>query len=145
MVKRSRSTLLLIEQIIVIAIFAFCAAVCVNIIVSSYVMTTNAVQTRNALSVAESAAESFKAFEGNTDRIFNLLGEPNSGHATNDTLVVHFNENWQPSSPSDAFFVLNLTIQDDGGAVIFGEVVVTKIDGNDTLVELSVAVRRAFR
>jgi len=129
MVKRSRSTLLLIEQIIVIAVFAFCAAVCVNIIVSSFIMTQNAVHTRNALAVAESAAESFKAFDGDADRVFVLVG-------------TYFDENWRQTTRDDAIFALNLDIQNQGEPVVFAHIVVEKIGSDEPLVELNVAARR---
>jgi len=141
--KRTKSTLSLIEQIIVIAVFAFCAAVCVNIIVSSYLMTVNAVDTRNALTVAESAAESFKAFEGDTERVFRLLGEPDSGYATHNVLVIYYDANWQPSRESDASFVLRLTtVVDNGSAVVFASISVIKIDDGVELISLTVAARR---
>jgi len=44
MVRRSRSTLFLMEQLIVIAVFAICAAACVKILTTSYFM---AKQTRD--------------------------------------------------------------------------------------------------
>ena len=52
------------EQLIAIVVFAICAAVCVHIIVSAHVMTQDAIDTRNALTLAENTAESFRASQG---------------------------------------------------------------------------------
>ncbi|MDR0273537.1 MAG: hypothetical protein LBI27_09500 [Clostridiales bacterium] len=67
--KKSKSSLFLMEQIVVITVFAICAAVCVKILSLSFIMTDDAVVTRNALLAAENAAESFKAFSGDLERV----------------------------------------------------------------------------
>jgi len=128
MVRRSKSSLLLIEQIIVIAIFAVCAAVCINIIARAYLMTEDAVNTRYALAVAESAAESFKAFDGDTDRVFDLVG-------------TYFDDNWRRTNPQNASFVLRVNPIDEGN-IVLGEILIQKISDASTLVELEVATRR---
>ena len=141
---RSKSTLPLIEQMIVIAIFAVCAAVCVKILVVSYLITVDAVDTRNALSVAESAAESFKAFEGDTGRIFDVLGEYGSGRFADDTVTIFYDSSWGLTNETGASFVLRLSKRDAeiGDAVIFADVMVDRIDQDDQLINLAVASRR---
>jgi len=127
-VNRSKSTLLLIEQIIVIAIFAVCAAVCVNIIASSYLITARAVDTRNALSIAERAADTFKARFGDVENT-----------------TVHFGEGWMMSGADDAAFVLRLT-RNVTERVIFADITMYRVDGDtlDELLSLPVAVRRGL-
>jgi type II secretory pathway pseudopilin PulG len=115
--ERSKSTLFLIEQIIVIAVFAVCAAVCVKILTVSFLMTENAVDTRNALAVAESAAESFKAFNGDVERVFEIM----SGDVDGFNLYIDVREEMY---------------------VLFADIKVTKIDTDNELVSLTVAVRR---
>jgi len=144
--NRSRSTLALIEQIIVIAIFAVCAAVCVNIIVTSYLMTVKAVDTRNALSVAESAAESFKAFEGDTKSVFELLGSASSGHFNENTVTIFFDSNWKPTGEANADFALQLLKRvTSQTAVVFADIAVNRLDDDTELVTLTTAVRRDLR
>lgn len=60
---RGRSSLFLMEQLIVIAVFAICAAVCVKIMFIARTITVDAVDTRYALLIAESEAEGFKRLE----------------------------------------------------------------------------------
>jgi len=122
--KRSRSTLLLIEQIIVIAIFAFCATASINIIVSAYLITENAVNTRSALTIAESAAESFKAFEGDIERTLELMDDLNGlGH----------------------LFEMRLDVRDYGSNIIFADITVSNINNGEELITLAVAARRSNR
>ncbi|MCL2575146.1 MAG: hypothetical protein FWE33_01815 [Defluviitaleaceae bacterium] len=120
--KRSKSTLLLIEQIIVIAIFAFCAAVSVSIISSAYLITQNSVDARNALAVAESAAESFKAFGGDADKVVEMINRD-----------------------IDENFSLDMTVRDDGGNIVFADIVVIRVDDGEELVTLTAAARRGVR
>ena len=128
MVKRSRSTLMLLEQIIVIAVFAFCAAVCINIIASSYLMTAHAIETRNALTVAESAAEVFKA-GGDADQVFGMVG-------------TYFDENWQQIDRANSFFALRISTL-DGQGIVYADIWVGHTNSDDALVRLMVAARRS--
>jgi type II secretory pathway pseudopilin PulG len=119
---KGRSSLFLIEQLVVIAVFAVCAAVCVKIISTAYAMTNDAVDTRNALAVAESAAEQFKA-HGGIENTF-------------------FNENWQPASEGSAFFILQITERVENTRVNFAEINVTRLIDNAELIRFT-AARRA--
>ena len=132
----SKSTLFLMEQIIVITVFALCAAICIRILVESYLMTTNAVDTKNALLAAESAAESHKAFSGDIERIAAVLG----GSAEDGRLYVYFDSSWQPGSDIDASFVLRLTRTES--AVIVSDIAVSRIACGSELISLTVAARR---
>ena len=122
---RSKSTLQLIEQIICIAIFAICAAVCIKIITVSYLMTQEAVNTRNALSVAETKIENFKVLQGNVP-----------------SQIRYFDENWTITTSESAYFVMDF-VQSSNDLVIFGDVTVSTIDG-DELLSLQGAARRSL-
>jgi len=126
------------EQLIVIAVFAICAAVCVKILAVSYLMTVNAVDTRNALLAAESAAESHKAFRGDGDRIAEIMG----GEVRGNTVVVYYDSNWVISCETYAAFVLQLTKSTDDALVIFADISVSRIITGDELVSFTAAVRR---
>ena len=129
--EKSKSTLFLIEQIIVIAVFAICAAICVRIIVSAYLMTADAVDTRNALTLAESAAESFKALDGDAALIHAVLSELGgvTGSFTPNEISIVCED-----------FALLVTIR-DASRVIFADITVSRADGGDELVTLTVATR----
>ena len=137
---RSRSTLFLLEQIVVIMIFAICAAVCVYILVVSYLMTADAVDTKYALLVAESVAEAHRAFGADTRLVAEVIG----GSYTADSVVVYFNNNWEPYVEAYAAFVLRLTqgIPDNYG-VMLSEITVHRIITSDELMNLTFATRSA--
>ena len=126
------------EQIIVIAVFAICAAVCVRIISASHIMTTDAVDTRHALMQAESAAESHKAFAGNLALVAQLMG----GSHSVDTLTIYYDQNWQPTNGAGAAFVLHLAQNFDDEHIVLADISVRRILTGDELLHLSAAVRR---
>ena len=129
------------ELLVVVTVFAVCAAICVKILAVSHLMTTNAVDTRNALLVAESAAESHKAFGGDTARLAEIL----NGYANGaDTVRVFYCSDWQPGSIENADFILELiTHSADNTAVIFADITVSRVVTGDELISLTAAVRRA--
>ena len=142
MAGRSKSTLFLMEQLVVIAVFAICAAVCVYILVISHLMTVDSVDTRNALLVAESAAESYKAFNGDTGRVAEVLFDNNLGQFFPDGVVVYYCSDWRPASEALAAFVLRLEKGDVVSSVQLADITVSRILTDDELVNLTVGVRR---
>ena len=106
--RRSRSTLFLMEQLIVIAVFALCAAACVRILASSYIMTTQASDTSNAIRVAESSAECYKAVSGDLSKMVDILG--GSVLSTEDTALIYYDKSWNVCDESDlqVYYLLRL-------------------------------------
>jgi len=97
--QRSKSTLFLIEQLIVVAVFAICAAACISIMVAAYFNANESRSISNALVRAESAAEVFKATSGDVDSIADILGSDVSWVMSIDsehtTITVHYDSQWQ--------------------------------------------------
>jgi len=114
------------EQIVVIVVFSLCAAVCVKIMAVSYLMTVNAVDTKNALLIAESAAESYKAFAKDTS----------------ESIPAYYDKNWNPCDESNASFILHLTERKLEPSILLADIAVNKITTNEKLVNLTVAARR---
>lgn len=134
MSKRSRSTLFLIEQLIVIAIFAICAAACVSILTVSFISARNSSNLSEAILSAENAAESFKAVSGDIDRAASILGGARVSGST-DKLIVYYNERWQVACESDARFVLRMVRENDNSpqTLISMRLSVEKITGEEIL------------
>lgn len=104
--KRSSSSLFLMEQIVVILIFAICAAVCVKIFVDAYLTTNQAKDISNALLVAESGAECYKAVGGDATQLAEALGGETQA---NGAIAVYYNNEWQVCGQAEAAYVLRLT------------------------------------
>ena len=112
---RSKSTLFLIEQLIVIAVFAICAAACISILASAYFTSEDTRDMSNALLVAESAAEAYKATGGELADVARIMGGTLDYADGAYGLIVHYDGNWRASTESGASYRLMLTPQDGDG------------------------------
>jgi hypothetical protein len=135
--KRSRASLFLMEQIIVIAVFALCAAVCVKIIVVSYSMSADAVDTRRALLMAENTAEVHRATGGNSA----LVAEFMSGTVNAQGMAAYFCSDWIPTERAYAAFVLDMQQREGAWGATRAEIAVRRLRDDKMLVQLSTAVR----
>ena len=138
--NRSRSTLFLIEQLIVIAVFALCAAACARILTAAYFSARDARDLSNALHNAESCAETFKATGGEIGKAIDILGGVKGGAAG----VVYYDSNWHICGKDNADYWLALEpvwLISQSDRLLTGEITVYRIDG-DELVTLTVAARR---
>jgi len=144
MMERSKSTLFLIEQLIVIAVFALCATACISILANAYFMAKDSRDISNALFAAESVADSFKAVSGDFENAARISGGTARNIDGANEIIVFFDNNWQVSDKGTAFYVLRL-VSDIHGSFPYGLIMtdlsVERIDGNDELVNFPVAVR----
>ena len=101
---QSKSSLFLIEQLIVIAVFAICAAVCVKIFAESYILSSAGADINNALLIAKNGAESFKAASGDMDVTAQFLGV----NINKGGLHVYYDHTWRPCEEEDALYMLRL-------------------------------------
>ena len=142
MQTRSRSTLFLMEQLIVIAVFAFCAAVCVKTFVFSYMTTVESKDKNGAVIVAVSSAESYKAAGGDLVQTARILGG-NSSYEAN-MIAVYYDERWRISEENEAVYVLRLTNRPAGengiSSVVTGDISVSKIP-EEEIISFTVAAR----
>lgn len=145
----SKSTLFLMEQLIVILIFSVCAAVCVKIFVVSYIMVSDASDANTALRMAQNGAECYKAVAGNAESAAAIL----EGNVTADGVCVYYDKQWRNCGESEAAYVLKLEeelnikieeTQEVPESLIFGNITVEKISGEE-LVSLTVAAGRNAR
>jgi len=144
MTNRSKSTLFLIEQLIVIAVFAICAAACISILTAAYFYADDSKAASNAIIVAGSGAEIFKATGGDFNAVADILGGVSADCESGVAAAVYYNRSWQACSEENASYVLWFLKDapyDSGVAeVISGRMVVEKITGEE-LVAFPVAAR----
>jgi len=114
--RRSRSTLFLIEQLIVVAVFAICAAACVRILAAAYLTASDTKDVNNAILIAENAAECYKAVSGDIEKTVALIGG-NSGNMGNaNAAIVYYDEDWFICEEDEASCCLRLLSMDPGSA-----------------------------
>jgi len=139
---RSRSTLFLLEQLIVITIFAVCASVCVKIFIESFLIANKARDINHALSAAKNAAECFKIYgdPGKTAAV--LSGREHASGVP--YAAVYYDAKWRVTDAAEAAYVLRLRNVPDNKTVrlLLCEISVKKITGEE-LIRLTVAARLA--
>ena len=143
MINRSKSTLFLIEQLIVIAVFAICAAACISILTNAFFMARDSRDISNALLVGESVAESFKAASGDFDRAAQLSGASTVRIDGTEAIIMFFDSHWQVSTESEAEYVLHLKPDNHSTQnpnLLTTSLTVTRISG-DNLITFPLAVR----
>ena len=140
--NRSRSTLFLIEQLIVIAVFALCASACITILTDAYFTANNSKDISNALLAAESGAESFKATGGDPGRVAQIMGGSHVSLDGAPAAIVYYNSRWKVCGENDAVYQLSLKGggAGDRSALQSGEISVKKLTG-EVLVAFTVLAR----
>ena len=143
MSTRSKSTLFLIEQLIVIAVFAICATACIRIVTNAYFMARDTRDVSNALIAAQCGADSFKAVAGDFEKTAMLMGGITENRDGAAVLVVYYDDRWQVSGKDNAYYILCLSTDRREAPprdLISGKLSVEKISGGEIL-SIPVAVR----
>lgn len=112
----SKSTLFLMELIIVIFFFSICSAICVNIFGSAQQMSRDSHNLSNAIMVARSAASCYKSAEGDVSKTMSLL----NGQSTGDNAIIHYDQQWQQTNQQDqkGFYLEIKSLEHNGEAAI---------------------------
>ena len=144
---RSRSTLFLMEQLIVITIFAVCASVCVNIFIGSFLTANEARDINYALTAAKNGAECYKVY-GDPEKTAAALSGHLGTHAHASGVpyaVVYYDAKWRVCDAAEAAYVLrlrNVAANEHVMSPLLCELSVEKITGEE-LIGLTVSARRA--
>jgi hypothetical protein len=123
----------MMEQIVVILVFAICSAVCVSIFVESYLMEHRTIEEKHAVHAAGSGAEAYKALGGDAGGAALVIGGAKENTASSGRgSVVFYNSQWKPCGEDEASYILRITQLDDpDGLLMPAEVTVSKIDGEN--------------
>jgi len=141
MTNRSKSTLFLIEQLIVIAVFAICAAACISILTAAYFNASDSSAASHAILRAESAAEVFKATGGDGNTVAEVLSGTYNTRSGHSTVTVHYDNDWQLSHEVYASYMLSITYYATAESIIEAELTVERITGEE-LVSFPLAARK---
>ena len=122
---KNKTPLVIMEQTVMILVFAFAAAVCMQVFVYSDKLSNHNQQRDNAVIVAQNAAEMLKY----------------SGGESGDTL--YYDLNWQPvSEQENAAYRLETIYNESDDPNLWTVAIKVYGSGNDLLFELPVAGQR---
>lgn len=124
----SKSSLFLMEMMVVILFFALTSAICVHLFVQSYQTAQQSEALTNGVIQAESAAEIYKNTNGNLKQCADIL-EPL--WQTETELALSYDAAWQPTvSDDDAHYFLYMTEQ-SSQPVKTAEILLCMADGSE--------------
>lgn len=109
----SKSGLFLMELILVIALFAISAAVCLQLFAYASVTSQKAEDLSYGSMAARSAADCYQATQGDLDAVAQLL----AGTATDGGVSVGYDDTWQATA-QDATYTLELTAQNAQATIV---------------------------
>ena len=122
--SRSKSSLFLMELIIVIMFFSLSAAICMQIFAQAKTKTDYSRNVTNAAFAAESIADMYKAKDGDLKAIAEKLDVDKK---TENSLEIYYDNDWNTVSKNNAKFVIRVTETEEPSiAKAFIEVETTK-------------------
>ena len=135
--NRSKSTLFLMELIIVIFFFSICAAICVNVFGSAQQMARDSHNLSNAVMAARSSGGCYKSADGDISAAVDLL----DGAMSADRGIVYYDKEWQQVASADEsrFYLLIDSLERSGEAVV---AVFENDSSEDALFQLQVKTSR---
>ena len=124
---RARASFFLIEQIIAVTVFAFCAAVCAGVFAEAFYIASDARDMSCALAAAKNGAEAFKALGSPEEAAAAIGGRVGSTGAS----AVYYDNNWRTceESSAEAAYVMRLTGVPGAKSPLLCELSVERMDG----------------
>ena len=135
---KNKAFLPLFELIIMIGIFAAASAVCLSVFIKADRVSQNAKNLDRAVEAAENAAEIIKYTRGDLEAAAELL----SGKTQSGSVVVCFDENWDPTDAENAAFRVD-AINYEGD--LLGKTDILVYSGKDLIYELIVGWQKEAR
>lgn len=134
---KNKSFLMLIEQQIMIMVFAVAAAICIKTFVYSDLVSRNTEVRDSAVVAAQNAAQCLKQAEGDIDSVSERFG----GRNENGAWVIEYGDDWTQSD--EASFRIVVLVRDDQKYI--GEGVIRVYDGDELVFEMPVSWQRGGR
>ena len=102
---KSKAPLSLMEQLIMLAVFALAAALCLQVFVLSGRVSRDSETRSHAVTAVQNAAEITKSCHGDFESISLILG----GADVAGCWQLGYDENWMSTSPTQACYLVNIT------------------------------------
>jgi Tfp pilus assembly protein PilV len=134
---RSKAPLALMEQLVMVLVFALAAALCVQVFVLSGLSSRRSEARDRATLAAQNAAELLKAGDGDEAAHLSYAAQQLGGRYEQGVLWVDYSEDWEPVAQDGAYRLTAQGTACDVPGLATADVLVA--DGDDVLFQLSVA------
>ena len=124
---KNKSTLVMIEQIVMLLVFVLAATVCIRMFVGSEQLSRKYEATDRAVRVAQNAAELLKK-DGPakfTEKMKAVQSDGNTGE-------IYYDKDWKVTEAGSAAFVAEVTYTEEESDFLFrAEIVISTVDGTE--------------
>ena len=124
---KNKAPLSLMEQIIMLLVFALAAALCLQMFVLSGKMSRHIEAKEHAVTAVQNTAETVKLCLGDEDEYSNVL----SGVKTENGAVVYYSEDWQKTDENNAEYTVCIEEEQTKSALL-GRAKITAQSENGT-------------
>ena len=138
---KSKAPLAMMEQIVMLLVFALAAALCLQAFVKSDQQSKRSEARDRAAVLCQNAAEVLCSAKGETWAVSAALDYPYPYGYTRMPLAVYYDDSWETVSETEGAYCLRVEPLEDSGIPGLGKgyVAVTATDTGETLFELDVA------
>jgi len=134
MEQKSKSHLALMEQAIMILVFAFAAAICVQAFQKADTTSKELAARDRAVNYGQTVAETVKSVHGDLESAAGILG----GIAEEDKLLFWYDNEWNRVSKEDATYELCLMVTETSAYLEKSQLIVTELKKSKVLFALPV-------
>ena len=132
---KNKAPLALMEQLIMLLVFALAAALCLRVFVNASRLSQYCGMRSHGITVAQNAAEALKNAGGDLEVCALRYG----GTWDQNTWFLAFDSDWQPTDSADATFFMRTSLAEDGIPLLgTADILVEKATGEE-LVGFSVS------
>lgn len=121
--KTGRGNLFLIEIILGILFFSIAAAVCVQLFVKAHTLGTGSTDLNRSVTLAQTAAETFRACAGSLPETAQLLSASEQGE---DTYLAYYDQQGKPCGKEEAIYIVSLQPGEKEAPLSSGIITVTR-------------------
>jgi len=134
MEQKSKSHLALMEQAIMILVFAFAAAICVQAFQKADTTSKELAARDRAVNYSQTVAETVKSVRGDLESAAGILG----GIAEENKLLFWYDNEWNRVSKEDAAYELCLMVTETSAYLEKSQLIVTELKKSKVLFALPV-------
>lgn len=138
---RNKAFLPMIEQLVMIALFALAAALCLQGFAAADRISDGAYSLDRASHEAQNAAEVIKSTEGDLE----LAAERLSGECSDGALLLTYSSDWKPCDSSDNVCFTLRACKQESSVEGLGKALITVSSDDETVFELTVSWQEVAR
>lgn len=133
--NESKAPLMLMEQVIMVLVFALVSAVCIQAFALARTTSVQMSDRDHAVNVSQTLAETLKAYHGSTEKVRERLG----GESDGERLVFYYDSDWRETAEPSASFLMSFGQEESDGFCRYGRITVCDVSDQREIFSMRVA------